>query len=339
MATALRPQNTFIVLSHTPKETAYGTAVADGSIDQLYSLVEPSLSEVTREKIYDEEEIKGHEFAADNAKMATLWQDATVPLVFPGSYEVLGLIYAQALGALATAGVGPYTHTITAQDGTSSDQLPSTSFVQGIKGQTSSYEKYKGCIPNEVSVSVENRGRVNINATYFTDGSLGDASGFSVPSTLAAQTPMFGKDATFQIADAGSGLVDQTSLLRSFEVSWNNNLSREDNHSLIGEGVNLTGLRFATRSVSLTLRVWGTKGDAIWADFLADTLKDIQVAVGNGTESVTWNFDRCIIENVQDSFDDIRNVLEVTVRPFTITAAGISPVQIVVVNDISAYLA
>lgn len=340
MATALRPQNNFIVLPHTPKEAAYGTAVADGAILQMYPLAEPSLAEVVKERVYDEEHIKGHEFPMDDAQMTEIWRDATVPLVFPATAEICGLLFAQAFGANNTTGAGPYTHTITAQDGRTSDQLPSISFVQGTRGQTATYEKYKGCIPNEVRFAVENRGRINVASTYFTDGSEADASAFSIPASFATQTPLFGKNSTFQMGNAGGALTDFSSLLRGFEVVWNNNLSREDAHGMINDGVNLTTLRFGTRSLSVIVRIWGSKGDAFYSsDFLSDTLKDVELKVVNGSSSVTFNIDRCIIESVRDSFDDIRNVLELTLKPFTITSSGISPIQVVVVNGISAYLA
>src|SRR5687767_6452169 len=142
MATALRPQNAFLVLPIAVKEAAYSTAVADGSITSMFALSEPSLSETMLEWEDDADEIKGHEFPADLTKRTELFRDTTIPAVFPASTEIAGLLFAQALGALTTTGAGdPYTHTITAQDGRTSDQLPSISLVQGIRGQTATYKK------------------------------------------------------------------------------------------------------------------------------------------------------------------------------------------------------
>src|SRR3990167_8189846 len=113
----LRPQNTFVSVPHT-KESAYGTAIASGSIDKKYDLVEPSLAEVVKTTVSDKEYIKGHEFMADtvNTGALTLYadtaQDATIPLVFPASYELAALLWIMALGTNTTTGVGPYTHTI-----------------------------------------------------------------------------------------------------------------------------------------------------------------------------------------------------------------------------------
>ena len=343
MATALRPQNNLIVMANTPKEAAYGTAVADGSITKWYPISEPVNVEVMQERVYDTEHIKGHEFALDTAQQTTLFQDATVPVTFPASAETAGLLYSLALGTVGTTGAGPYVHTITAQAGTTSDQLPSTSFVVGTRGQTATYWKYKGACVNEVKYSCENRGRNTLSATFFTDGTETDASAFTLPTAVTATVPFWGKNATFQMANSGSALVSYTTLLRSFEVTLNNSLSREDAHSLIGGGTSLTALRFATRSMGFTVKIWGSKGDAFYtSDFLSATLKDVELKVTNGSNDyLTFNFDRCLITDVKSSFDDIRNVLELTFLPYVITAStGISPVSIIVGStNVATYIA
>lgn len=330
-------------MANTPKETAYGTAVADGSITKLYPLAEAVNPEVTRERIYDDEQIKGHEFAMDTAQETVLFQDATVPVSFPASAETAGLLYSLGLGALSTSGAGPYVHTITAQNGTTSDQLPSTSFVVGTRGQTATYYKYKGCVVNELKFAVENRGRAALTGTFFTDGSEASASSFSVPSTVTATTPFWGKNATFKLADAGGSLTDYSSLLRSFEVTLNNNLSRDDAHKLIAAGTSLTALRFATRSMSFSVKIWGSKGDAFYTtDFLTDVLKYAQLKVTNGSNDyITFDFNRCVITDVKPTFEDIRNVLDITFKPFVITAStGISPVTVTVGStNVSTYIA
>jgi hypothetical protein len=341
MATALRPQNNFVVFPIAVKEAAYGTAVADGSITAMYPLAEPSLAEITKERVYDAEQIKGHEFAADNTQMTELWTDVTIPFAFPASTELAGFLYSAALGAHSVTGAGdPWTHTVTAQDGRTSDQLPSFSLVQGVRGQTASYKKYKGCVVNEVKFSCENRGRCMLNATIFSDGSAADASAFSVPGSMAATTPLFGKTAAFKIVDAGGGLVDNSSLLQSFDITWNGNLSREDAHSLIVAGTNLTVLRFGAREITATVKIWGSKGDAFFTtDFLTNVLKYVQLSVTNtANDSITFDFNRCIIESAKDTFDGIRNVIELTIKPFTITSGGISPVTITVITGVAAYL-
>lgn len=347
MATALRPQSNFIIMANTPKETAYGTIVPAATLSKHYPISEPVNVDVVRERTYDDEHIKGHEFALDTDQMTILFQDATVPVTFPASAETCGLIYSLALGTVGTTGAGPYVHTITAQAGTTSDQLPSTSFVVGTRGQTATYYKYKGCIPNEVRYTCENRGRNSLSTTFFTDGTevaaTAGGTDFTIPTGPTATVPFWGKNATFKIANAGSALVDQSTLLRSFEVTLNNNLSREDAHGLIAGGVSLTALRFASRMMSFSVKIWGSKGDAFYAtDFATDVLKDVELKVTNGSNDyITFNFDRCVITEANTSFDDIRNVIELVFKPYVITAStGISPVSLVVGStNVPVYIA
>jgi hypothetical protein len=342
----LRPQNTFITLSHT-KESAYGSALSDGSIDKRYDLVETSLAQVDRTFISDMELIKGTEFAVDTVNTGALvlykelHSDVTIPGVWPGSYELAGLLWSLALGNKATTGAGPYTHTLLAQDPTTSgsvDQLPSTTIVQGVLGDTASYYKYKGCVVNELRMNVNTRGRMQMDATFFTDGTSTAAPSFTVPARNTAQTAMYGRDATFKMGNAGSALTDYSTLLRSFEINWNNALARDDSRSQITAGVNLPDLRFGTRQLTVTIRIQGNKGDAFWTDMLNATQKDIELKFTSGTNSITFNIDRCVIAQARDSFEDIRNVLELTIFPFTKSITVYSPMEVVVVNSVATYL-
>ena len=61
---ATRPQCTKFAATFV-KETAYGTAVANGSITQRYDPQEPILLGLTKTKVDDGDRIKGHEFPSD----------------------------------------------------------------------------------------------------------------------------------------------------------------------------------------------------------------------------------------------------------------------------------
>lgn len=333
----LRPQSNFMALSYT-KEVAYGTATANGSIDKLFDLVEPAIADVTQEYTFDNTMIKNNEFNVDTAYNAIINNDATLPLSFWASSEIAGLLLGQALGSISTSGVGPYTHTITAITGSTSDQLASLSIVVGTRGDTNTYYKYKGCVPNEVKLAVDGRGRIGLTASYFTDGNLSQQTGFTIPAK-ATVTPMFGKDSTFAIANSGSSAVSASTLLRSFEFTWNNNLSREDNRGMITAGVDLTGLRFGERSMSLMVKIQSQKGDSYWDRWRNKTLSNIEVSCVSGSTSLLISVPRCYITGYKDSWDGIRNVAELTITPYTTTTSTHTPCTITVVNGVSAYLA
>ena len=336
----LRPQSNIVALTYT-KEAAYGTAVADGSITKLYDLMEPTLAEVSQEMTYDEEMIKGHEFPIDTAYNVITSNDVTIPLSFWASPEICGLLFAAALGSISTSGPVStiYTHTITAMATTTTDQPASLSLVEAVKGETSTYKKYKGVIPNEVKLSCENRGRISVTASCFSDGNIGDASAFSLPSTKETINPLFGKDAVFAISDAGGSPATQATVLRGFEFTWNNNLSREDNRAMINAGVDLTSLRLgAARNCTLTCKIQGSKSSQYFTDWRAKTLKFVKITMASGTKSVIIDINRCLITDVKDSFDGIRNVLEVTFKPYTTTTSTVTPVTITVANLLTGYM-
>lgn len=334
----LRPQSNFAVVPFT-KESAYGSAIANASVDQLFDLAEPTIVDTTQEYTFDNTMIKNNEFNVDTAYNAIISNDATIPLSFWASPEIAGLLFGQALGVIGTSGSGTFTHAITAITGSTSDQLASITAVVGTRGDTSSYYKYKGCVPNEVKLAVDGRGRIGLSATYFSDGSISQQTGFTIPASKATVTPLFGKDVTFGIANAGSSVVSALTLLRGFEFTWNNNLSREDNRGMIAAGVDLTSLRFGDRSCSLMIKIQSNKGDAYHTRYTAKTLSNIEVACVSGSKSITIAIPRCIISGYKDSFDGIRNVAELTITPFTTTTSTHTPCTITVVNAVSAYLA
>jgi len=320
------------------KESAYGTAVLDANIGRLFDLVEPGLAEVAIEMLSDDALIKGHEFPNDINYNIQVARDVTIPFSFHASPELAGALMALALGTYSASGAGPYVHTITALDGTSSDQLPSTSLVQVVQGDTATYKKYKGACVNEFKLSVQNRGRVGMSGSFFTDGSAADAAAFSIPSSKEPVTPLHGTGATFGTANSGSGVVDASASLRSWDFTWNNNLDRADNRGQVAAGINLTTLRFGGRSMSMVVKVQGNKGDAYWTDWQANTLKNVEVQCVSGSYSIKIAIPRCLITNVKDSFDGIRNVNEVTYKPFATTTTSKTPITVTVTSQVAAYL-
>lgn len=333
----LRPQSNFLAVPYT-KEAAYGTAIANGSIDKLFDLVEPVVVDTTQEYTFDNQMIKDNEFNVDTAYNAIISNDATLPMSFWASPELAALVFGQALGVIGSSAGPPYTHTITAITGSTSDQLASISALVGTRGDTNTYYKYAGCVPNEAKLSVDGRGRVGLTATYFSDGSVSQQTSFTIPAK-ATVTPLFGKDSTFGIANAGTSVSSASTLLRGFEFTWNNNLSREDNRGMITAGVNLTTLRFGDRSCQLMLKIQSNKGDAYHTRFTAKTLSNIEVSCVSGATSILISIPRCLITGYKDSFDGIRNVAELTITPYTTTTSTHTPCTITIVNTIAAYLA
>jgi hypothetical protein len=333
----LRPQSTKAVLSYN-KESTYGTAVIDANITKMYDLIDPGLAEMTSEQLDDSVLIKGHEFASDPNYNITLSRDATIPLKFPCNAEICGWLFAFGLGTYGVSGAGPYIHTITPQDGTTSDQLPSTSIVQLIQGDTATYQKLKGVCVEEIKLAVQNRGRVDVTGTLFSDGSLTASAGFAIPGSKETVTPIHGTGATFATADAPSAVVDKSSALRGWDFTWKNNLDRADARGMISTGLYLPSLRFGSRSCSLTVKIQGNKGDQYWTDWFANTTKNVEITLVQGADIIKIAMPRCIITNIKDTFDGIRNVNEITYRVLTTTTSSKFPCTVTITNTIAAYL-
>ena len=81
---AKRPQCTAIAVAYYA-ESAYGTQVVDGNIDQKFEPTEPILLGLTQERTDDAALIKGHEFPEDVSKDTVVQQDVQVPFSFPSS--------------------------------------------------------------------------------------------------------------------------------------------------------------------------------------------------------------------------------------------------------------
>ena len=339
MTALLRPQLTKLTLSYV-KEAAYGTEVVDGSVTKRFDFLQPNLADLTQEAVNDSDIIKGHEFQRDDVYNILINQDITKPFEFVASAELLGLILSMAHGTVVAAGSGPYTHTITALNAATTDQLPSISMAETINGDTATYWKYKGVVVNDYMISCENRGRITCSGSFITDGSQTAKTSFSIPASPETTNPMSGKDALFKWANAGSGVVDQSSLLRGFKIGWNNNVDKGDARGQIGTGTAYLGCaRFGNRQPTLTVKVWGNHGDAFHTDFVARTLKIVEITLaGPNSTSVVFTFTRCKLMSAKPGFDGIRNTLDLEFEFYSTTTTTVTPVSIVATNSIAAYL-
>lgn len=335
---ALRPQCTKFGMSYT-KETVYGTAVANAAIDKLFVPNEPSLIDYTKEKIDDSAFIKGHEFPENTALDIVIAENITVPFNFPSSLELLGMLLSFALGNAAVAGAaGDFTHTFKTTNLCSSDQLPSTSWILGILGDTASYLKVKGVVINELKITLDKTGWIGVTGSAITDGSFSVEVAYSFPANAAVDY-ILGNQVDFLIGPSGGALVSNKSLFRGMEFTISNNLAVEDGRGNVGDSsIHLKDLRTETRVIGLTLKLQGHQGDAFWLDFDNEVLKDIQITV---TKSATRLLDirikNCRLSSVGLGFETMRDVIDVSVKPFY-TVADASPVIVTVKNGVTAYL-
>jgi len=323
------------------KETDYGSGVPNANINKLYEPNEPILIDLTQERIDDAETIKGHEFPLNPALDIVVAQNISLPFSFPGTCSVIGVLGSFALGVDVVTGSSPnWVHTYKMGDLCINDQLPSSGWILGLVNDVNSIFAVKGVVINEFKIAMDSPGRLTVTGTAFTDGTMTANPTYTFPPISAAADPLLGSTGDFLIVNqGGTPSVSKKPKFRGFEFGVNNNLDLADGRSNVAtSGKYLSSLRTGNRAVTLTIRVEGHQGDEFWTDFMNETLKDVEVTVTTNTNRmISIHLKSCKIITAAQSFDGIRDVLELTFKPFFVVADG-SPVIMTVKNGDAAYL-
>jgi hypothetical protein len=340
---AIRPQCSRVVLSYYQESDLtgspaadYGTQVPDSHIDKMFEPKEPVILDMTQNRIDDAAYIKGHEWPQDTNLDVVIAQDISIPFSFPMSLSLAGILYALALGSYSVAanGAGKYIHTMVALSACTLDQLPSSSWILGLIGDVNSKFLVKGVVVNELKLVLDNAGPLTLSGTAFTDGTLTAKPTFVFPTALSADV--------YPVAATGDFKIDNASYkttFRSFEFTISNNLDLADGRSnVINAGIYLTELRFGSRAYALAVKMDGHQGSTIWNLWTAETIMELDVeVVYSATQKITINFPKVKIAQCKQSFDGIRDVLDVTFKIFYDTVDA-TPITVKVYNATPEYL-
>ena len=366
---AVRPQCNRIALSFND-EAAYGTAVAELSIDKRINPREPVLITPAQERTYNESIIKGTEFATDPENRAVLIsQDIDIPFTFDGGLSTLGWCFALAFGGImdddvmAAGGPPTWLHEFWAADLCMAAQIPSTSMVMGFVGAMESNLRVKGVLINELRIILSEPGILEVSGTFFTDGTMENLPAFmfqsddmNVPSEFLTNV-----QCDFLIADKGVALASQRTKLRGFEFAINNNLDREDARGQLTTGaITLGSLAPGDREYTLSVTVDGHQGDDLWNDWIGNQAKSIELSViqtaavptgvagelDEGGRLMRIRADDTLIENITDiGFDGIRDRYTLNFKLFAADVSGyrtglvgLSPIFVELRNGDPTYL-
>jgi len=197
------------------------------------------------------------------------------------TYENCGMWVKHLMGAAATTGSGPYTHTYTL--GT----LPTGLTVENVRG-TGTSEVFEGCRINTGTFSVSAGGVMSLEMDIIAETSAARGSA-PTPSYGAGDTPVLhSHSGQFGFNSASYDLVDMS-------LTVNNALARRQ---LLGSAVTKQPLRNDFQSIELSVTV--EVEDALYAAFLADTQGDATISFATGSVSAGFTVHNAYLTGASD---------------------------------------
>ena len=336
---AKKPQCTRLAASYYV-ETQYGVEFNNSAINKLFNPNEPAVFDIVQGKEDDGPTIKGHEYPVDPDADVVISQDISAPINFRAYLNVLGWLFSLIAGSDSVVDSDPvFTHTFKIQDLCTSDQPPSTEIVAGFIGDTSSYYKFKGVCVNELKITVDKAGVAQVSGTLQTDGTISVENDFSWPSTISSADVMSGVDADFKMDDYEGSPVSYANKFMGAEFTLNQNLDVNDGRlNFADSALYLNSLRFGDRTVGLMVKMQGHQGDEFWQDFLAKTVKDIELILStSATRLFSFRCKKVTIANIKQGFQGIRDMNEITFKAYYEETES-SPWVVTIINGDQQYL-
>lgn len=245
-------------------------------------------------------------------------------LELEATYENLGVIFYHLLGAKASTGSGPYTHTYT-----TAAALPTGLTLEFIRsganfGDLS--EVFEGCKINEATFSISAGGVMTVSLDII--GETSAARGNGGTPTFNTATPVLHHQASTLTWNSG------TYNLTDMSITYNNALTRR---LLLGSANTAQPLRndFCSCTMSVTLEV----NDQFVVDYKADTeANDLAITfTGTGNNSLEFDVYQAYITNVSDPVSGPGIVTQTV--DFEAQFTGINEgLRIVNINDNADYI-
>lgn len=207
-----------------------GFEVAQGSIDKLKSIGTGRLLARVADR-WDNAAAagKGHEFAGSSENRTWL-TDGQVG--GEADTDLLGMLLLITLGGLNTGtpsgGTNSRDHVFTPQEPSSGLQLPSTSMIARDHSSLD-YYRYAGLVGAQITLKGGQNQYVNCDCTLQGNGRRAVAAAYSPPS-YAAHRLLRDAISTFKFGTPGGELTDYTAAVKSWELTWNNNLIAGNAH-------------------------------------------------------------------------------------------------------------
>ena len=183
------------------------------------------------------------------------------------TYDNVGMLLVNAMGASATTGSGPYTHNYTL-----AASLPTGLTLEFNRG-TGTSEVFEGCKVNTLTLSVSAGEAMTLDVDFIAEDSAARGSA-GTPSFAAVENVILFHQAG-QLAFGGNNYS-----LSSMSLVLNNNLTRRN---LIGSNVTKEPQRGDFTSIELSLDL--EAADQLYADLRAGSTSDAVITFTSGTRS------------------------------------------------------
>lgn len=198
-------------------ETAYGTAVARSYWLRLTSWAlkrtisrdpRPHLGTTSSTSFNRKQHYTSADEAGGTVEFLGAYDDATIVML------------AHAMGAVATAGAGPYTHTITlAKFPYTLDSNKVALTLEGVLGDSGDAEVFEGCLITRTEISCSAGGVLTISCEVIAETSGGQAAAGSPTFSSNGEEVLFSHSGQFTF----NGTSDD---IREFSVTIDHKLSR-----------------------------------------------------------------------------------------------------------------
>lgn len=262
------PRSLRTAISLINKETTFGTAIADGSLLKWIPVTEADFAKIDQTFRTDDDEINGYAGATEHqleSKMGSLTRKMNA------SVEVIASLLALQLGNVTTTGsADPWSHSA-AWPNICTLSMPSLSFVEGLicSGATATQWLYKGMVIDSQTIEVNGKGAVIHTVNFKTDGSETAKAAFVFPTTPEVLTKLLGSHLVLQLGPP-AGLVDISSLIRSFKITINSSAVVPPN---ISSATLVPEFQFGDKSPSIEVDfvIKADKSHAIYGYFQGQT--------------------------------------------------------------------
>ena len=328
------------------KQTAYGTAIVDGSLVKAAFIKGPDLAVITPRLIRDNSQYgRGDEWS--RGQEVESW-DVALKRNFDITSLLAGLFCGFGLGAVATtqpdAGGNPtvYDHDFTPQVASTSVQLPAITLVEEPVANTGIKKKIHDLVVSSFEISGAGVDRLQISADLKGSGNQANST-LSMPAITAAKFLRW-KDVKFELGNQGGALTDLSSRLKSFRFKYDNKTLDEDGY-YPGSGLYRGRHEFGDREIELDFDLLQATDGAELDRLINSTNSAIKITAEG--ETITGIYKHKLIIDLPDlhfrtverKYVDGKLAYGVACNiHYDDTGGVLYPVKLSVRNDQSAYL-